>query len=256
MSQIPDVEYIKAKVPIMAVADALGIRIAGKFQAHCWRLEAHRRGDAGPSFRFHKKTNKGRCFVCDAHIMSNIDLVMLYRTLEFREAVAWIAGTFPVPDIPRGAHVKKRKDWSPQFRASDADGVIALLIRGHLWRDLSPAEQSILAVLENFKDESTGYCRISYVGIMHYSGVNSSATVAAALKHFRQMGLLENVSPNVAGALRPSGKYRFTPDNNEFQALLRNTYQREKAVQEVQKGMREQARRARAKAGGRGQAPV
>jgi hypothetical protein len=103
MSQCPDFEYIRTKISIVAVARELGLTVNG-YRARCWRTETHRNGDANPSIGFWKKRNKGRCFVCDPHVWSTIDLVMLYLGYDLRQAVSWVTDRFPVPLLPKGSY--------------------------------------------------------------------------------------------------------------------------------------------------------
>ena len=124
MAGCPDFEYIRRKIPIADVARELGMRISG-YRAHCWRTEYHRNDDANPSISFRKQQNSGRCFVCDPNTWSNIDLVMRYRSCNLRQAASWIAANFEVPQRPKGAHIKKRQNWFPHFRAGDVDTVVS-----------------------------------------------------------------------------------------------------------------------------------
>jgi hypothetical protein len=242
----PDFEYIRTKVSITAVARELGLSVIG-YRARCWRTENHRNGDAGPSMAFRKKQNTGRCFVCDPHTYSNIDLVMLVRGCDLRDAVSWIAARFPVPLLPKGTHIKKRESWSPRFRASDVEGgVIPMLVSSGLWRTFSHAERSILPVLCAFVDRDTGCpVPISYRGLMRYSGVGSQATIADALRHFEHMRLLQAVRAKGENSLRAVNSYRFTVDDPDFQALVMKTFQRQRDEIELEKSLRAEKRMMR-----------
>ena len=79
--------YIRREIPIVDVATALGIRIAGRNAAHCWR-DGHKNGDRTPSLSLHR--NRAKCFVCDADSLSTIDLVIKREQCSLHEAVAWI----------------------------------------------------------------------------------------------------------------------------------------------------------------------
>lgn len=215
------------------------------YRAHCWRTENHRNGDADPSIRFHKVMNKGRCFVCDAHTWSNIDLVMLFRECDLRSAIQWITARFSVPQLAKGSHIEKREAWSPRFRAGDADTVVETLVRSFLWSDLSHSERSILPVLATFTDRSSGMAEISYRGLMRYSGVGSQATIAQALRHFQQMKLLEVIRTPGLRPLRRVNQYRFTFDDPEFQAMVTKVLQRQRAEIELEKQLREEERQTR-----------
>ena len=246
MAGCPDFEYIRRKIPIADVARELGMRISG-YRAHCWRTEYHRNDDANPSISFRKQQNSGRCFVCDPNTWSNIDLVMRYRGCNLRQAASWIAANFEVPQRPRGAHIKKRQNWFPHFRAGDVDTVVEVLVRSGIWCTLSPAERSILPVLSTFVNRNTEVAGISYQGLMRYSGVRSSATIAAALRHFQKMGFLKITRARATDFLRLVNQYRFDFDNAGFQDLVRETFQKHNAEIELEREMRIEARKARSR---------
>lgn len=224
----------------------MGLTVNG-YRARCWRTESHRNGDANPSIGFWKKRNKGRCLVCDPHVWSTIDLVMLYRGCDLREAVSWITARFPVPLLPKGAHIKKREAWSPRFRVGIAEDVVTSLVRSLVWSDLSHAEQGILPALETFTDQDTGLAEISYRGLMRYSGVGSQATIAGAIHHFEQMRLLQVI--RLPGGLcnRRVNQYRLTLDDPEFQVMVTKVFQRQRDEIELEKQLRAEQRKARPK---------
>ena len=244
MAQCPDFEYIRKKVSIVAVARELGLAVTGH-HARCWRSEAHHNGDAKPSIGFRKQTNTGRCFVCDPHTWSTIDLVKAVRGCELREAVSWITGRFYVPMLPKGSHVKKREAWSPRFRSGDTNTVIEILVRSGLWSTLSHAERSILPALCTFGDRDTGLVGISYRGLMRFSGVGSSATIAAALRHFEQMKFLQVVRAPSTGPLRRVNQYILSFDDPEFQAIVTKVFHHQRAEIELERELRANERRAR-----------
>jgi hypothetical protein len=244
MQQRPDFEYIRKKVSIVAVAVELGLSVSG-YHARCWRPEKHRNGDANPSVAFKRDKNVGRCFVCDAHPWSTIDLVMLVRGCDLAQAVSWITDRFPVPHLPKGTHVKKREAWSPRFRAGDTDDVIELLVRSGLWAALSGAERSLLPVLATFVDRETGLAKISYRGLMRYSGVGSQATISLALRHFEQMGFLRVGRSKVGAPLRGVNQYYFDFDDPKFQAMVSKVYQLQRAEIDLERKLMDEARKAR-----------
>jgi hypothetical protein len=246
MPQCPDFEYIRTKISIVAIARDLGLTVNG-YRARCWRTESHRNGDANPSIGFWKKKNKGRCFVCDPHVWSTIDLVMLYLGCDLRDAVSWITDRFPVPPIPRGSHVKKREAWSTRFRCGVAEDVVTVLVRSGLWSTLSHAERSILPVLVTFTDRDTGLAEISYRGLMQYSGVGSQATIADAIRHFEQMRLLRVVRMPGGLCLRRVNQYYLTLDDPAFQATVTKVFQRQRHEIELEKQLRADEGKSRLK---------
>lgn len=246
MSQCPDIEYIRTKISIVAVAQELGLVVDG-YRARCWRTESHRNGDANPSISFWKKKNKGRCFVCDPHVWSTIDLVMLYLGCDLREAVSWITDRFPVPLLPKGSHIKKREAWSPRFHSGVAENVVTLLVRSGLWSTLTHAERSILPALVTFTDRDTGLAEISYRGLMQYSGVGSQATIAAAIRHFEQMRLLQIVRMRGELAFRRVNQYRLTLDDPDFQAMVMKVFKAQRDEIELERKLRAEQRKTRRK---------
>jgi hypothetical protein len=246
MSQCPDFDYIRTKISIVAVARELGLVVNG-YRARCWRAESHRNGDTNPSIGFWRKKNKGRCFVCDPHVWSTIDLVMLYLGCDLREAVSWITDRFPVPLLPKGSHTKKRETWFPRFHSGVAENVVTTLVRSGIWSDLSHAERSILPALVTFTDRDTGFAPISYRGLMQYSGVGSQATIAAAIRHFEQMRLLQVVRLPGALCLRRVNQYRLTLDDPDFQATVMKSFQRQRDEIELERQLRTELRKARLK---------
>jgi hypothetical protein len=222
------------------------MRVSG-YRAHCWRTESHRNGDSSPSIGFRKQQNSGRCFVCDPNTWSNLDLVMLYRACSLRQAALWIAARFEVPQRPKGAHIKKRQNWFPHFRAGDVDRVVEVLVRSGIWCTLSHAERSLLPVLSTFLNRNTERAEISYQGLMRYSGVRSPATIAAAMRHFQKMGFLKITRARATDVLRLVNQYRFDFDDADFQALAAETFRRHNAEIELEREMRIEARKARSR---------
>ena|SRR5271170_31568 len=246
MTQCPDFEYIRTKISVVAVARELGLNVNG-YRARCWRTESHRNGDAKPSLSFQKKTNRGMCFVCDAHTWSTIDLVMLYRGCERREAVSWITERFPVPALPPGSQIKKREAWFPRFHSGVNENVLTLLVRSGIWSELTHAERSILPPLVTFAGWDTGIAEISYRGIMRYSGVGSPATIAAAIRRFERMRLLKVARKPGELLFRRVNQYALTVDHPEFQALVMTVYKAQRDEIELEKQLREEEKKARLK---------
>lgn len=76
-------------LPIEQVADALGLTV----RKHWSLCPFH--ADTKPSLYFRVGKNKYRCFVCD-HFGGPIDLAMEILSLNFRDAVCWLAQTFGI----------------------------------------------------------------------------------------------------------------------------------------------------------------
>jgi hypothetical protein len=102
--------------------------------------------------------------------------------------------------------------------------------------------------LSTFVDRDTRLVAISYRGLMQYSGVGSSTTIAAALRHFEQMRFLQVVRARSTGPLRSVNQYTFTFDDPEFQAMVTAVFQRQRAEIELEKELRAEERKVRARA--------
>ncbi len=164
---------------------------------------------------------------------------------DLRAAVAWVADRFPVPSLPKGAHVRKREGWSPRFRVGIAGDVVSVLIQAGLWANLSASERSILPVIVTFTDRETGCARISYRGLMRFSGVGSPATTSHAIRHFEQLRLLQVSRKPKELLFRRVNQYRLTPDDPEFQAIVIRAWQRQRDEVELERQLRAQQKQAR-----------
>jgi hypothetical protein len=242
----PDLGYIRAQIPVAAIAVRLGLNVISGTSARCWRVENHKHGDRTPSLNFHKRTNKAMCFVCDQHEMSNVDLVMLYLGRDLRAAITWITERFPVLPLRPGTHLKKRQAWFPRYHSGVNENIITLLVRSGVWGELTHAERSILPALQTFVNRETQLIEISYQGIKRYSGVSSSATIAAAIKHFERMHLLRVARQRGELIFRGINQYVLTPEDPTFQLFMAKIFQRQREEVELEKQFRAEEKQARA----------
>ncbi len=250
-SSYPDINFIRKSIPVQDIAVELGLRLNGHYRATCWRAENHRNGDRDPSVSFQKKTNRGRCWVCDtAGGWSNIDLVMQVLGCDFPAAVAWICQRFPVPAARPGKHIVHRNGWSPTFRVGCGYSRLEWVIRSGLWGQLSPSQRSILGVLDTFTDPETGEATISYRGVARYAGIGSFATVRGALRRFQQLGLLEIKRSLDGDGFRACSRYQLTFDSPRFLSIVNEIYQHQREEVELDRAFRtsERKRRRRQKA--------
>ena len=249
-SSYPDIRFIRKNVPIQDVAVELGLRVNGHYRGHCWRMDSHRNADSDPSIGFDRKKNRGCCFVCDMHDWSNVDLVAMVLTCSIREAVEWIASRFPVPTIPRRKHIVKRRGWQPPYRVGTTGSIFEWLVRSGFWASLTPTQQSVLAVLQTFTDSESGVAEISFRGIMRFAGVGSPTSVAAAIKRFRRLHVLDLEGRDGSDGFRACNRYRLTFDDAKFLASLNETYQRQQEEIFLERAFRleEKKRRRRQRA--------
>ena len=237
----PDLSYIKSRIPIQEIACELGLSVRG-YRASCWRLENHRNGDRDPSITFLKRKNIGKCWVCDQRTWSTLDLVMLVFDCDLKSAVDWIVERFPVPMARPGKHLGQRQDWNQNYRVGSSYSRLEWLIRSGMWRELTPAQRSVLAVLDVFTDSETNEAMISYRGLMRYGGVGSSATIRRALRRFQQLGLLE-ISRGVFEGFRSVSRYRLTFDSPKFRDVVTEIYRHHREAIELERAFWAQERK-------------
>lgn len=245
----PDINFIRRSVRIEDVAAALGLRVNGHHSAHCWRVDSHQNGDRNASIGFDRR-NRGFCFVCDERAWSNLDLVAMVLTCSTREAVEWIASRFPVPMTRRGKHIAKRCGWQPSYRVGTTGSIFEWLVRSGFWASLTPTQRSVLVALHAFVDSETGTAEISFRGIMRFAGVGSPTSVAAAIKRFRRLHVLDLEGRDGSDGFRACNRYRLTFDDPKFFASLNEIYRRQQEEVSLERGFRleERNRRRRQKA--------
>jgi hypothetical protein len=230
---LPDLSWIKRRVSLADVARRLQLDVLTNSTARCWRIERHKNLDRTPSLSFNRRSNRGRCFVCDERSFSNLDLVMEVRQCSLLDAALWISEQFSGIPPAKEKHMLRRDRSNLVLRAGTGDP----LIRSGFFATLAPSEAKVLRVLQDFCDSSTSEIKISYAGLARFSGVKGSASIAKAVAHFERIGLLSVQRADCQG-LRSINSYRLTPDTEPFQALLRQTFQRVRAEaqaeQEVQ----------------------
>jgi len=238
----PDLKFIKKMIAIDDVARELGLQVLGR-NARCWRSQNHQHGDRTPSIGFNTKKNIGRCFVCDDHAWSNVDLVQNVFDCSTREAIEWIAARYSVPQIPKGRHLSNRQQWRGSFRVGVSGFSLEAVVRSGYWASLTPSEKSILVVFCTFADPSTGATRISYRGIMRYAGIGSYSSVASALKRFEKIGLLDIERRVDEDGFRSCSTYLLKLDSAEFHQSLRDTHQRQRADIDIERQIRSEQKR-------------
>ncbi len=243
----PDLAWIKQNIPIEDVARELGLDVV-RHRARCWRADNHANGDANPSLYFHRRKNRVRCFVCDqlgGH--SNIDLLMGVLACDFASAVAWICDHFLVPQAKRGSPIGPRSRWLPNWRVGTTGSEFELLVRSGFWSELTPTQRAILPVLAAFRDTETGLTTISYLGLMRYSGVRSSASIAKAISGFQRLHVL-NVRPNhLVGVVRGCNSYQLTLEDPDLLRLMNERRRVHRDEIEREREFRKRARTSREK---------
>jgi hypothetical protein len=237
---LPDMNFIRREIPIADVARELGIRVAGRNAAHCWRVGAHRNGDRTPSLSFYR--NRVKCQVCDADSMSVIDLVIKHQEFapgsSLREATDWICARWKVPTIAKNTKLSRPERWSTS-PVGLSSFPLEQFVRSGIWAVLDDASRAILPVLFCFAEKSE-VC-VSYRALSRYSGKASDATIAKVLRRFKQIGILEAL-PKARNNFRDAGRYRFTLDSPKLQAMLSSVHERLRVERDEERELRAQLR--------------
>jgi hypothetical protein len=237
---LPDMTFIRREIPIADVARELGVRVAGRSVAHCWRVGAHQNGDRTPSLSFRR--NRAKCYVCDPDSMSVIDLVIKHHEFEpgrgLREATDWICAHWTVPTIAKNAKLSRQQRWSTS-PVGFSSFPLEDLVRSGVWAALDDPARAVLPVLFCFAEK--GEACVSYRGLARYSGKKSDATISIALQQFKQLGIIEAL-PKSGKTFRDAGRYRFTLDSPKFQAALSEVHARLKTESGAERELRAQSR--------------
>ena len=130
---VPDAKFIREKVSIVHVAEALGLKGDGR-RYDCpriWQrsLTQHNRAR---TLSMHLPSNTCRCFACDPEKgLSPVDLVIQIRNCTEGEAFSWIDSKFP--GIPR------RRLLAGKVHSAEASSEFSLeaFIRSRAWSELS-----------------------------------------------------------------------------------------------------------------------
>jgi hypothetical protein len=240
----PDLQYIRKSVPIRTIAEKLDLDVKGRM-VRCWRPQNHEHGDRTPSVALDERRNIAKCFVCDARALSTIDLVMSVFAVDLPHAVQWITSQFKVPPAPKRRHIEHQERWPEVFRVGTSGTALEILIRSGIWASLSPAQRSIIPVLETFADPQTHSVTISYRGIMRYAGIRSQSTVSAGLKRFQKLHFLRVGHSRELDGLRACNTYQLCFDDAEFLACANRCFHQQKDQIEHERELRRQARNQR-----------
>lgn len=243
MNTVPDLEYIRQRIPVDHVAADLGLRRNGSM-FHCWRPENHQHGDRTASVGLYKKKNKLKCQVCDPLPLSVPDLVMSVKNVDIRGAIRWVTSRFPVPSVPKGKHVSHNVRWPERFRVGVSASTLEFVVRSGVWAELTRAQRAILPVLDCFSDPTTRKVMISYPGIMRYSGIGSRSTVSSALRQFQKLHLL-SIQKDAHQGLRACNSYHLTFDDPAFLDFASQIQSRNQEAIALERKLRAKARERR-----------
>jgi hypothetical protein len=220
--KLPDLKFIKQRIPIVAVARQLHINpeLGGATwtTARCWRPENHKTGDRTPSLNFQTKRNKYMCFACDDRLHSNLDLVMAVEHCTLAKALEWFDQHYP--GIPRIKATKSGRNTF-DFRAGvDEFSKPDDLVKAGLVPHLTDSALRVFTVLAAFRND----CDVSdpsFKTIKLRTGIRSNNTVAAAVRHLEKLSILKAQRKWAKGrAGRAQNQYTFTFDDPALFEIL------------------------------------
>ncbi len=107
-----DLETIKA-IPILDIANRLGLEFNRQNKTRCLQPEQHKNGDADPSLSYDPKRNILHCFVCGL-TLDNIGLVEQVQRYDFNESCKYICDNFNIttPQPKPEPQLKEPKELS------------------------------------------------------------------------------------------------------------------------------------------------
>jgi hypothetical protein len=235
---LPDMEYMRKAIPIIEVADELGIRRSGASLAHCWR-EGHQHGDRSPSMSFHK--NRAKCFVCDAGSLSTIDLIMKHGECSLADAVRWIEARWDVPRIAKNKKLSRPERWGT-VPVGLANFPLENLVRAGLWAAFKDAERAVLVAILCFVDPVARTAEISHRALCRYAGKASRTTIAKVIERFEHIGLVEVTQAKTREGIRQVSTYKLTMNSEKFENALSECYQRFKVERDQERQYRSELR--------------
>jgi len=241
---VPDIEWAKRNVSIVEVADLLGLERRGNC-LRCWRPENHQHGDRTPSVGIWHRKNRVKCFVCCDPPLSPVDLVQLVLGLQTGDAVRWLAARFPIPNLPKGRHLKARSRSELRLPVGTSGHPLESLIRSGLWATMSDAECRLLPVLQVFTDRDTRKATLSYAAQRRYSGLASDASIQKAVSLQKNKHAVEVIPGGRNGTLPGVNSYRVTLEDARFLKLVNSMYAKTRDEVEAQRRLRSEAKNSR-----------
>jgi hypothetical protein len=217
----PDLDYIRAKVPIEEIAQLLGFEVHNHMM-QCFRPEQHQHGDRTPSFTFYKD-NRCQCHCCDPYAYSNLDFVMkVHGDAKPWPAIQWILEHFP--DVPRTKAGRPRGSRDRHVRVGCYGGALESVVRSGLYGRLPWPTRSLLSVLVEVKDQH-GQIEFAYESLMRLAGIHSSATLRKAAKELQDLHAIRIGSRQRYDGQGQRNIYTLTLDDPEFLAYIDATAQ-------------------------------
>lgn len=208
-SGLLDLGWIRVNIPIVGVADKLGLKRRGKSALCCFH------NDRTPSLSFHR--NRFRCHALSCGRRGNVlDLIVGFFGCDLRGALNWLlAQGYEIP--MRDPEARRR--WKLGRAGVGGVGIDAVAQSGLLGQLAKPAAL-ILSTLCGLADPTTGQVEMSYAGLMKRSGIQNRGRMSGGLQALRRLGLLEWRRGRSPGGFRTPSLYALSVDASTCQLAV------------------------------------
>ncbi len=244
---IPDMAFINRKLPVRAIAKALGLSFGANGHIRCWFPERHNNNDRTASVGIQESFNKVKCFGCNSRPMGPIDLVMSVQGVDAAEAALWISAHFTVPQMPKGKHLNR--EGNRRIVQYGTEEPLELLVLSGVWAKLNPQTQRLLPVLVSLAKKRNAHpvydIEVSYMGLQRYAGIGSPSSVSKALQEAQAIGWLVKPEDGNHGPGQPAASYILTPFSDEVRELANAVAAEHRQEIEAQKELRRAKRNQR-----------
>jgi hypothetical protein len=224
---LPDFKWINKEIPVLEVAQKLGLAVRGK-KAICPECGKAR-------LTFTTVHNGWKCWSCDASgkMHSAIDLVMLYRNCSAYEAAKWIGENWRVGgrlqiEYSQNAHGRERHTYQryrPIHVPDRSKPSIQALVASPGWRNM-PLSTRVIAVtlFAMAEPEDKHVASVSRRALGTMAGVHKPTTIARAVRELEAIGLFAVGRGSWGERGYKASTFRLTWWSQAFQAWLRQGY--------------------------------
>jgi hypothetical protein len=224
---LPDFRWINAEVPILEVAQKLGLVVRGK-KAIC--LECSKR-----RLTFTTVHNGWKCWSCEpgGKMHSVIDLVTVHRNCTVYEAAKWIGENWRVAgrvqiEYSENAHGRERhtyRRYQPVPVPDKSEPSIQALVASPGWREM-PLSARVIAVtlFAMAETEDDRVVTISRRALGELAGVHKPIAIARAVRELEAIGLFAVDRGSWGNRGYRASTFKLTWWSKAFQAWLTQGY--------------------------------
>lgn len=187
-----DLRWVKRNIPIVEVAEALGIERRGRSSAIC---PFH--PDREPSLSFHQ--NRYRCHSATCGARGDVLDLATGLVGGIRTALDWLSARYPVPT--RDPEKQTGRSWA-LGRAGVGGVGLDVAVRSGLWAALPDDAARALVAAAGMADPTDGIFTVSLTGFARFAGAGRTATSQGKF-FLRALGLLswDRAEPSLRSVL-------------------------------------------------------